>query len=584
MSSSPRTALAPAPPRSADESPIAESPSTVSSMIRRYAGTLPWYAFTVALALIVVLPVVVFYAQSFSEGARALRDLPSLPNLGTVLLTTVGLAAGSTLIAGVMAVTLASLVMRVPIRWRGIAAGIPQMTLVIPPVALNIGWIFIFAPNTGYGNTFLRSLPGLDRLSEGPLNIYSTTGIVLVTGMELVAIVFAFVFARMHEISGSLDAAARVCGASGLRAFLTVRLPLLRPSLVSALVVSFLIGLGQFTAPILLGGPSGIKVIATEVFRLREHFPVDYALAAALGMPLVIMGIVAVLVQRAVIGDQRRYVTNAAAGGMTARTSYWPLFGVVGYGILTVVLPLCAITVVAFSKYWGGDPTSIQLTTDNLTKALGDPTVRSSIANSLGAAVLAALVVLPLGFIAALATSGVVRAPRVVRHLLDMVFVSPLAVPRVMLGVAIFFVFLKPPFSLYGTLTLFIVGYGFIVLPFALRSQHASLIGLHPSLFEAARVCGAGQLRMILGVALPLTRRGMTASLSIMLILLSHDFAVSVMLRSPGTHVMGTLLYEFWETGSFPMVAAMSLLMTVVTAALLCLTLAVGGRSSLKNL
>lgn len=180
--------------------------------------------------------------------------------------------------------------------------------------------------------------------------------------------------------------------------------------------------------------------------------------------------------------------------------------------------------------------------------------------------------------------SGVVKAPRPIQYILDFVFVGPLAVPRAMLGLAVLYVFLRPPFNLYGTLALFVVGYIFIVLPFSLRSQHASLVGVHSSLFEAAKVCGASQLRTILDVALPLTKRGMAASLAVMLVLLSHDFAVSVMLRSPGNHVMGTAIYEFWEGGVYPQVAVMALVMSGVTGILLALTVWVGGRSALQNM
>ena len=77
-----------------------------------------------------------------------------------------------------------------------------------------------------------------------------------------------------------------------------------------------------------------------------------------------------------------------------------------------------------------------------------------AIFNTLRASFLAAVVVLPIGFIAALALSGVLRAPRVVRATLDFIFIAPLAVPRALLGMAILFVFIQPPFSLYGAASL----------------------------------------------------------------------------------------------------------------------------------
>lgn len=558
--------------------------STLRGLMTRYGGAGAWWVFVAVLGSVVLAPIVAFYSRAFANGAESIGNLSDVPDIRHTFLVTIELAAGSTIFAAVMAVVLAVLVMRVPLRYRGLAAFIPQLPLVVPPVAMIIGWIFIFAPTTGYGNALLRQLPFFSDRSTGPVNIYSVAGIVIVTGIELTGIVFAFVFARMNEISGSLEAAARLSGASGLRAFINITLPLLRPSLVAATVVSFLLGLGQFTAPLLLGPDAGIKVLATEIFREREKFPIDYGATAAMGLPLLILGVLSIVVQRAVIGDQRRYVTQGAGGGVTRKKSGWALTLVFGYGAATVLIPLIGLVLVAFSPYWNGDLGNLKFTTEHVSTTLHNPQVLDSIINSGKTSLLAAAIVLPLGFIAALGMSGVVKAPRPVQVLLDLVFVGPLAVPRALLGMAILYVFIRPPFQLYGTFTLFVIGYAFIVLPFSVRSQHASLVGVHASLFEASRVCGAGQLRTLSGIALPLARRGIAAAFAIMVVLLSHDFAVSVMLRSPGNHVMGTLIYEFWETGVFPEVAVMALVMTVVTGALLAVTVRIGGRSALENL
>ncbi|MFD4351201.1 ABC transporter permease [Nocardia sp. NPDC058518] len=557
---------------------------SISGLLTRYGGKTAWYAFAVGLALFVLAPIVLFYARAFGDDAAAIRGLTEVPHLSTILFNTVALAAGATLVAAVLAVTLAVLVMRVPVRWRGLAAFLPQLPLVIPPVASIVGWIFIFAPTVGYGNALLRSLPLFDRMSEGPINVYSMPAIILITGTELTGIVFAFVFARLHEISGSLVAAAKLSGASAFRSFITITLPLLRPSLVASLVVAFLLGLGQFTAPLLLGSADGIDVLTTEIFHIREKFPIDYAATAALGLPLLVLGIGSILLQRAVIGDQRRYVTQGVGGSVSVQPSRWAFAAVVGYAFVTCVLPLLAITLVAFSPFWNGDLANLSFTTKHVEATLSNPVVAGAVWNSITTSVIAALVVLPLGFLGALVMSGVVKAPRPVQYILDFVFVGPLAVPRAMLGLSVLYVFLRPPFNLYGTLTLFVVGYVFIVLPFSLRSQHSSLVGVHSSLFEASKVCGASQFRTIVHIALPLTKRGMAASLAVMIVLLSHDFAVSVMLRSPGNHVMGTAIFEFWEGGVFPQVAVMALVMSAVTGALLAVTVWIGGRSALQNM
>ena len=562
------------PPRAANR--------TVMSMARPSASSGIWLLGTAALALIVMIPIVLYFARVFESGT--LDRVRDVPGLGRTLGMTVFLAAGSTIIGAVLAVALAAAVSRIPGRLQSFAAIIPQLPLVVPPVAMVYGWIFVFSPGVGYGNTLLRMTPFFDHLKDGPVNVYSVPAIMLITSLDLAGFIYAFVLARIFEINGSVTASARVCGASALQTFRTVTFPLLRPSLVAGVVVAFLIGLGQFTAPLFLGTRANVSVIATEIFRMREQYPIDYAVTAALGLPLLAFGIVSIVVQRKVIGDQRRYITAASGRGISTQSGRWAFGVTAAYGVITVLVPVVAIALVALSPYWNGDFSAIRFTTSHVRDAFGDPTVWDAVFNTLRTSFFAAAIVLPIGFVSALALSGVLRAPRIVRAALDFIFITPLAVPRALLGMAVLFVFIRPPFSLYGSLLLFVIGYAFVILPFSLRSQYNSLIGVDSSLFEASRVCGANQFRMVLSIALPIARRGMAAALALAFILLSNDFAVSVMVRTPGNQVLGTLLYERSVQGLVPDVAVLALIMTTVTTVILFLTIRIGGKSSLKGL
>ncbi|OZD11652.1 iron ABC transporter permease [Rhodococcus sp. 06-156-3C] len=555
----------------------ADRPRTRSS-----ASASLWILGTAALAAVVMVPILLYFARVFEPGT--LDRVMDVPDLGRTLGMTVFLAAGSTVIGAVLAVALAAAVARIPGRLQSFAAIIPQLPLVVPPVAMVYGWIFVFSPTVGYGNSLLRMTPFFDHLSEGPIDVYSVPAIMVITSLDLAGFIYAFVLARIFEINGSVTASARVCGASAFQTFMTVTFPLLRPSLVAGVVVAFLIGLGQFTAPLFLGTRANVNVIATEIFRLREQYPIDYAVTAALGLPLLAFGIVSIVLQRKIVGDQRRYITSSSGRGISTQNGRWPFVTTATYGFVTVIVPIAAIALVALSPFWNGDLSAITFTTVHVRDAFGDPKVWDAILNTLRTSFIAAAIVLPIGFVAAIALSGVLRAPRAVRATLDFIFIAPLAVPRALLGMAILFVFIQQPFSLYGSVTLFVIGYAFIILPFSLRSQYNSLIGVDSSLFEAARVCGAGQLRMVRSVALPVARRGMAAALGLAFVLLSNDFAVSVMVRTPGNQVLGTLLYERSVQGLVPDVAVLALIMTVITTLVLLLTIRIGGKSSLKGL
>ena len=74
------------------------------------------------------------------------------------------------------------------------------------------------------------------------------------------------------------------------------------------------------------------------------------------------------------------------------------------------------------------------------------------------------------------------------------------------------------------------------------------------------------------------------SSVALMFILLTHEFAASIMVRSATTQVMGTLLYDQWTNGSYPLVGAMAILMSAVTGVGVAIAMLVGGRNVLDNL
>ena len=71
---------------------------------------------------------------------------------------------------------------------------------------------------------------------------------------------------------------------------------------------------------------------------------------------------------------------------------------------------------------------------------------------------------------------------------------------------------------------------------------------------------------------------------AIIFVMLTHEFSASLLVRAPTVQVMGTLLYDYWTNGQFPVVAAMALVMTIVTGLGVCIAMFVGGRNAMQTL
>jgi iron(III) transport system permease protein len=67
-------------------------------------------------------------------------------------------------------------------------------------------------------------------------------------------------------------------------------------------------------------------------------------------------------------------------------------------------------------------------------------------------------------------------------------------------------------------------------------------------------------------------------------VLLTHEFTASVLVRSLRTNVMGTVLFDYWSNGNYPIVAAVALVMAAVTTVGVTVALLVGGSESLGRL
>lgn len=548
-----------------------------------WAARLGYLLLVLVLAYLVVLPLYRLQALAFEDGARGYRAQYGRQDIGQVIWTTVRLALVSLGIAMVLGTVLAFATSRLPTRFRFLRV-VPVLPIVMPAIASVSGWAFLLSPGPGYLNAALRNLPWWSDLESGPVDVYTTTWIIILTGFGLTSFVYLFVSAGMANISSEHLEAAQTSGSSTVGVFFRIVLPLLRPSLVYGGGVALLLGLGQFTGPLLLGSNTGVKVLTTEMYRRVSQSPADFAAAAAAGSPLVILGLIVVLGQKVLLGNQTRFVTHGGKAFRPAPArSWWAVVTVVVYGLVALVLPLLGLVAVAVSPFWSQTIQWQRLTLDNFRTLLSTGDVVDSVVTSLVASAVAVAICVPLGFfIANLLVRG--RRFPVLRLLGDLISALPLGIPAVIFGVGFLLTYTQPPFILYGTRTVIVLVYVVLMIPFSTRLQMTALLSLGDAYTEASATSGARPLTTHLRITLPLMRGAILSAVALMFILLTHEFAASLLVRAPTTQVMGTRLYDLWANGFYPQVAAMALLMTLVTGLGVAVAMVIGGRNVLDNL
>jgi len=548
-------------------------------LVRREAvPQLAWVLLALAVGFLVLWPVLQLQWRAFAEGGSAFSRLMALPRIGTTLTTTVVLAVLSSLLAVVIGTLLAWCASMLPQRVRRVGELAPLLPLVVPAVAAVTGWIFLLSPRVGYLNMLLRSLPGLDGLEEGPFNIYSVTGIIIITGMLLSSFVYVFVFTGLKNMGQELEAAAAACGASPAMRFFTITLPLLRPSIIFATGVVFLLGLGQFTAPLLLGRTAKIDVLTTEMFYLTERFPIDFGLGAALGSPILVLGLMVVLMQKLALGEQRRFVVVSARSKYNLRETRWWAAVVIGlYLLVTTVLPLLALIYVSVSPFWTGSLIVPELTLRHWSSVLGNKGLVDAIWTSVATSVIGIAILIPLGFFMAFALLQSTRIAKPVRMAIDLFATLPIAVPASLMGFGLLFVYSQPPIQIYGTTAVLVVTYVTLMLGHSTRLQFTTLVATGQEFLEASKASGAGPMRSLFQVLLPMCRKGIAATAALTFVLLFHEFSASLMVRSARTQVIGSVMYDVWAGGIYSQVAVLALIMVVVTVIGVCIAGWLGG-------
>jgi iron(III) transport system permease protein len=551
---------------------------------RRLSSRLSVLVLLAVLGYLILKPLYEIMDQAFGHGTQGIRAATQTPFIGAAIQATIWLALGSTAIALVLGITLAWFALRLP-RGFGWLSIVPVLPIVIPAVASIMGWVFIFSPRVGYGNQVLRLLPWWSGRQTGPVDIFTLPWIVIITGLGLSAFVYLFMSAGLRNVNGELIEASQMSGSSSVGAFFRVMLPMLRPSIVYSTAVCLMLALGQFTAPLLLGSQVGLQVLTTEMYtRLTQAPFVDIGAAAAIGAPLTLIGILFVIGQRIVIGNQARFVSQ---GGKSFRPiqkrSPWSAVILIVYGLLAAVLPLIGLVLVAFTPFWSGQVDLSKLTMRNVNTAFSDPTVTGAVQNSVTFSLWAMVITLPVGFVIA---SLLVRSRRyrILRMILDFIVALPLGVPAVMFGFGFLFAYSGGPFHLVGTSTIVILVYVTLMIPFATRLMLSGMIGLGSAHTEASATCGAGTVYTNLRVTIPMMRSAIGGAAALIFILLSHEFAASLLVRNLNTNVMGTVLYDAYVNGSYSQVAVIGLIMTGVTAIGLIITLFIGGRHALDAL
>src|SRR5207244_3139049 len=167
------------------------------------------------------------------------------------------------------------------------------LSFAMPGLLIAMAWIFVFSPNIGWGNAVLKAAFGL---SEAPVNIYSMAGMTWALSSHYFPLAYLVLGPALRALDLRMEEAALMAGGSYPQVFARVTLPLLRPAILSALLLLFVLGMASYEVPRLIGRPARIDVFTTDIQAAITQ--TQFGVASALGLTLLVICIVAVFFYR----------------------------------------------------------------------------------------------------------------------------------------------------------------------------------------------------------------------------------------------------------------------------------------------
>ena len=494
-----------------------------------------------AVGLLLALPLVYLVIRAAGAGDDAWALLLRW-RTAMILLRTLAL---------VVTVTVASVVIAVPVAWLTVRSNLPwprfwsvvaALPLVIPSFVAGLVVQVALGPR-GMLQQALEPLVGVTELPS----IYGFPGAALTLTLLSYPYVLLPAQSSLRRQDPSLEDASRSLGQGRRATFRRVTLPLLGPAVGAGALLVALYTLTDFGAVSLLR----YETFTWAIF-VQFESAFDRGVAAALSLALVALA-AAILAVEALARGRARY--HGVGPGVTAeprraQLGRWtiPALGfLAGLGALALVGPMGVLV------YWVGRG----LAAGEAVIGVWEPLLNSVLVSSL-AALAAALASLP---VAAL----VVRYPSRFAWAIERATYTGFALPGLVVAISLVFFAVNLARPLYQTLLLLVLAYVVLFFPAMLAAVRASLAQVRPNVEDAARTLGRSRVATLIHVTLPLIWPGIASGIGLVFLLTMKELPATLILGPIGFKTLATVTWSAASEAFFAR-AAMSALLIVLAA------------------
>lgn len=480
-------------------------------------------------------PLAALALELFAAGREALALLGQ-STLWLLFLRSLVRAAAVTAGALALGVPLGLILARSDAPARRICWLLHAFPLFQPPFLVALGWFYLLERGGPWGGPATAAL------------LMSEAGVIGVLVLTFAPVVTTLTGIALLSVDPALEEAARV-SAPPWRVATGVLLPAVRPAAALGGLVVFALTVSELGVPMFLRSRAYTEAVFARLGGI-DYAPGE---AVVLSLPLLLLGLVLVRLERRWFGRRRLRLLGLRAGREPLAFGSWRLPAALAAAMAASVA-LAPIAALGWKAAAGGGFGEIPAW------------LARSHWNSLATAGAAAAVATVLGVVMGHALIRARRVAGAVDALLFAAFLSPAAV----LGLGIMAAWNRPATAwVYGTLAILVVAgvarYGIL----ALRAAAVAFGQTSSAVEDAARTAGAGYLRRLSRIVLPIHRRGLSAAFLLTFVFCLRDLETAVLFYPPGGEPLTVRVFTLEANGPAGVVAALALVQVLIAAAVL---------------
>ena len=545
-------------------------------MMKKFTFDIKWILIAGIIGFLLVFQVFplvyLLFRAFFATGHFSLESFARIYSYAlnwTCLKNTLFTALLSMVFGVLIAFPLAWLVGRTNLHGRRVFRTLFVMTYMVPPYVGAMAWLRLLNPSVGTLNVCLQKIFGLAGM---PFNIYTTGGLVWVLTTFYYPYAFITISRAMEKMDPSLEEASRISGASPLKTLFTVTIPLMLPSIAAAGLLVFVAAASCYGIPSIIGAPGKIYTVTTRI--------VDYVYvgsqqgltdATVLAVFLMLLAMVILYVSNFVIG-KKDYITVSGKSVRPAVVDLgrWnlPITILVGaFAFIVVILPFATVFMTSFTVNMGK---SLFAAGNMTTKYWGIIFSRKSIIKSFRNSVFSALWAATLGMIVCVIMAYLLKRTNVKgKAVPDFLITVGSGTPSVVIALALIMTMSgRFGINIYNTMAILVVAYMIKYMLMGMRTVVSAISQISPSLEEAAQISGAGWLRRMKDVVLPLTAPSVVAGWFLIFMPCFYELTMSNLLYSDNTKTLGVELYLYQTYHSQQTASALAAAILILVAVL----------------